>query len=140
MNRIQISNFKYPRVNRVRDKDLHETCIERNVSLLASNPSSRLLPTYQQLSKTVECVFRQRLGKQICELDLGINLLDDNVIGLEMRTKPMHLHIVELGPRSLLSWIQIRECERSVVVFPYGRLECGEHALVNSTSFRDSLN
>ena len=86
-----------------------------------------ILPSHQLLPKVFKRLRWQWLRHHIGELVFGIDFLYSDAIGsvLQMGTKPMHLAVVELGARSVLTGIEISEGQSTIVVFPYRSLEIG---------------
>ena len=65
------------------------------------------LPSHHLLPQELKCVLREWLGEQICDLVLGVDLRHCDV-RLELRPKPMHLHVIKLRLCSVLARIQVR--------------------------------
>ena len=64
-------------------------------------------PSHEFLLQRDEDLWRKRLGKQICQLVLGINLQHLKLFFAEMRPKPMDLDIVVFETGGVLAWDQV---------------------------------
>ena len=100
--------------------------------------SPEISPSEDLLPEKLKGLSWKWLGEDVCPLVLGVNSLNSEMF-IEMRPEPMDFDIVELGPWSCASGLQVGKCPRSIIVFMTSHFESGHMLFWNPNSFGNSL-
>ena len=81
------------------------------------------LPTHRQHPIVLEWKRGQCFGKEVCFLTLCVDEFNVDMTSLCPVSEPVQSQGVKFRSRSVSTWFEVREDERSLVVLMYGRLD-----------------